>query len=270
MTQHNVTNMQDILDALERDPALQREFHKHLAEVVRNDEDLRREIRKEILTEELLQLPARFTPLEADVEQLKGDVSQLKEGQARLEADMEQVKADVEELKEGQATMQADITRMSGDITRMSGDIIRMSGQIANLSGNSYESRAIEQARRMVRRHLGMETAALLHASQIPASQFEQEVLVPAIREGRLTRRQADQLEETDCIIWCEGPDSDPVHVVVEISLTVQDSDRNRASERAAILSLISGQPAQAFVLGQEQEERGPGVPDVPFLQYAQ
>ena len=95
-------------------------------------------------------------------------------------------------------------------------------------------------------------------------------MLAPAIREGRLTCRQADQLAEADCIILCEGPDSNVVYAVVEISVKVQDHGRNRAIERAGILSLITDQPAKAFVIGQEQKERGPGVLEVAFLQCPQ
>ena len=78
MTQQNITTMQDILDALDQNPDLQREFHKHVVDVIRNDDDIRQDLRKEILTEELLLLPARFTRLEQDVAEIRGDISQLR------------------------------------------------------------------------------------------------------------------------------------------------------------------------------------------------
>ena len=68
MTQQNIATMQDILDALEQNPDLQREFHKHVVDVIRNDDAIRQDLRKEILTEELLLLPARFTRIEEDVD----------------------------------------------------------------------------------------------------------------------------------------------------------------------------------------------------------
>ena len=223
MTQPNIATMRDILDALERNPDLQREFHKHLIDVIRKDQDLREELRKEILTEELLQLPARFTRLEEDVDQIKQDIA-------------------------------------------------RMSGQIANLMGHGYETRAIEGSRRLVRRHLGMERANVLYASRQSAAEFENEVLIPAIREGRLSRQQADDLEEADCIIRCEDGEGNVVCAVVEISVTVQDYDRSRAAERAGIFGMATGFQTLPFVVGQEQEEPGPQAPDVPvqFLLYRQ
>ena len=226
MTQRDIATLRDILDALDGNPDLRRQFHRHLVEVIRTD-DLRQELRKEILTEELLRLPARFT---------------------RLEEDMTEVKQDVAELKEGQ---------------------VRMSGLIANLIGHGYEARAIEESRRVVRREMGMEQSMVLYANkQTAPTLFETGILILAIREGRISLQQADELAEADCIIRCDNPDGEVVCAVVEISLTVQDHDRSRAAERAGIFALASGLRTLPFVVGREQEEPGPQAPDVPFLQY--
>ena len=77
------------------------------------------------------------------------------------------------------------------------GDVNRMSGQIANLTGNDYESRAIEQARRLVRRQLDMDRATVIFATRWDAPEFEANVLVPAIGEKRITRQQTEQLGST-------------------------------------------------------------------------
>ena len=226
MTQQNITTMQDILDALDQNPDLQREFHKHVVDVIRNDDNIRQELRKEILTEELMLLPSRFTHLEEDVNQIREDVNQIRK------------------------------------------DTTQMSGQIANLTGSDYESKAIEQSRRLIRRHLGMQRATLVYASRQDSSQFEEDVLVPAINDGRINRQQADQLEEADSIIRCQDQQGNIVCAVVEISVTVQDHDRSRAAERAEFFRRATGLRTMPFVVGQEQEEARPGTPDVPFLEY--
>ena len=276
MTEQNIATVQDILDALDQNPDLQREFHRHLVQVIRNDDDLRQELRKEILTEELLQLPARFTRLEEDVAELKTDVAELKTDVAELKTDVAELKTDVAELKTDVAELKTDVAELKTDVAELKTDVTelkagqaRMSGQIANLTGRDYETRAIEGSRRLVRRELGMEQATLLYASkQTAPTSFETGTLIPAIREGRISRQQGDELEEADCIIRCEDPDGAVVCAVVEISVTVQDHDRRRAAERAEIFALASGLRTLPFVVGQEQEERGPQAPEVPFLQY--
>ncbi len=256
MTQQNIATLQDFLDALDQSPDLQREFHKHLVNVIRNDDDLRQEIRKEILTEELLQLPARFTRLEEDVAEIKQDVVQLSGRVTNLEEVQADILRRVTNLEEGQARLEQGQTRMSG--------------QLSHLMGNDYETKAIEQSRRRVRRHLGSERATLVYASGQNSETFENEILLPAIRQGRIDRRQADQLEEADCIIRCEDEQGNIVCGVVEISMTVQDHDRNRAVERAEIFSRATGYRTLPFVVGQEQEPPASEALDVPFLQFRQ
>ena len=253
--------MQDILTALDQDPNLQHEFHKHLVEAIRRDDNLRQDLRKEILAEELLQLPTRFTRVEDDVTVLKEDVAVLKQDVAVLKEDMAEVKQDVAVLKEDMAEVKQDMAEVKGDTSRMA-------GQIANLMGSDYETRAIERSRRLIRRALGMERATLVYASRQPATDFEEQILIPAIRQGLIDRQQADQLEEADSIIRCENGQGDIIHAVVEISITVQDHDRTRAADRAEIFNLATGLRALPFVVGQNQRERGANVPNVPFLEY--
>ena len=247
MTQQNIATMQDILDALDQNPDLQREFHKHVVDVIRNDEAIRQDLRKEILTEELLLLPARFTRLEEDVSQLRTDVNEIR--------------ADVNELR-------TDVNRISGQVDNLIEQGTRTSGQIANLMGSDYESKAIEQSRRMVRGHLDMDKATVIFATRWDASEFEDDVLMPAIRDGRITRQEAEQVEAADSIVRCEDQQGNVVCAVIEISVTVQDDDRGRATERAEIFGRATGWQTVPFVVGQEEQEAAAGTADVPFLQY--
>ena len=247
MTQQNIATMQDILDALEQNPDLQREFHKHVVDVIRNDDAIRQDIRKEILTEELLLLPARFTRLEEDVSELRTDVNELK-------SDVSQLKTDVSELKT--------------DVSELRTDVNRISGQVANLTGSDYETKAIEQSRRMVRGRLDMDKATVIFATRWDASEFEADVLMPAIRDGRITRQEAEQVEAADSIVRCEDQQGNVVCAVIEISVTVQDDDRGRAAERAEIFGRATGWQTVPFVVGQEEQEAAAGTADVPFLEY--
>ncbi|MCY4554891.1 MAG: hypothetical protein OXF79_00575 [Chloroflexi bacterium] len=230
MTQQNVETLRTMLDAINQDPALQSEMRQWMLQFIRKDDDLRQELRKEILTEELLQLPIRLTQFQQAVgerlDKLDNDVTEIKDGQARI------------------------------------------SGQTSHLMGNAYETSAIEQSRRRIRRLLGMEKATVVHASRRPSDDFENEVLLPAIRQGRISRQQADQLEDADVIIRCEDPDGSLVYAVAEISMTVQNHDRARASERAHILNLATGLRTLAYTVGQQEAPSSKQDRDVTFVPY--
>ena len=49
---------------------------------------------------------------------------------------------------------------LRADAHELKTDMNRISGQVANLTGSDYESKAIEQSRRMVRERLDMHQAA--------------------------------------------------------------------------------------------------------------
>ncbi len=255
MTQQNIHTLQDILDALENNPDLQREFHKHLVSAVRSDSELREELRKEILTEELLQLPARFTRLEETVEEIKQDVTELKQ-------DMVEVKDRFDHLEQGQE-------RMSGQIAHLTQEQIRMSGELARLNGKDYQTRAVNQARRTIRHELNMEDSNLIHPNQegIPAK-FKKEILTPAKLAGRINQNQVEDLENADGIIQCENPDGQIIYAVVEMSITVQKHDRERAVRRAGIMEQATGIPTIPYVAGTKQDPPESGESPVRFLEY--
>ena len=268
MGQQNIDTFQDILDALDANPELQPALFRHLAKAIQTDDELRQELRKEILTEELLQLPVRFLRLEQAVENLLNDMAQVKADVAELKGDMVQVKDDVAGLKGDVAGLKGDVAELKQGVQRLDDRQTTMSGQIANLAGSDYESKAIEQSRRLIRRNLGMVKATVIHASRWESQSVEENILLPAIADGTISRQQADQLEDADCIIRCEDQDGNITHAVAEISITVQDTDRLRATQRAEILAAIAGTPAVPFVVGQEEEPPSAGVAKVTFLAY--
>ncbi len=282
MSQQNINTVQDILDALDANPELQRALHQHLVTAIQTDDELRQDLRKEILTEELLQLPVRFLRLEQAVENLLQDMTVVKQDVAELKQDMTVVKQDVAELKQDMTVVKQDVAELKQDMTVVKQDVDKlqqgvqrledrqntMSGQIANLAGSDYESKAIEQSRRLIRRNLAMVKATVIHASRWESQTFEENMLLPAIADGSINRQQADQLEDADSIIRCEDQDGNIVHAVAEISITVQDTDRRRAVERAEILAAVTGTPAVPFVVGQEEAPPGVGVSNVAFLAY--
>ena len=80
-----INTFHDILDAIERDPALRDELRRH------------------ILCDEMLQLPAQFRVfLEA--------VADMREALNRMEKDVGTLKTDVEDLKEGQQAIRNDVS----------------------------------------------------------------------------------------------------------------------------------------------------------------
>ena len=302
VTQPNASSLRDMMNAVEQSPELQRELREWVIRLIRGSDELRQDLRREILTDELLQLPVRFTRMEQDVgvlkddvAVLKDDVSALKDGQARLEQDVAGLKdgqarleqdvaglkdgqarleQDVAGLKDGQARLEQDVAGLKDGQARLEQDVAgirlgqaQVSGHISDLRGSDYESRAVERSRRLIRRLHGMDRSTLVNASRRPSSIFDSEILTPAVRSGRISRDEADDLEDADCILRLEDPEKETIYAVVEISITVQETDRVRAARRAEVFSRVVGVEALPYVVGEQEEPPGDAGSRVTFVE---
>ena len=275
MTQPSASSLRDMMNAVEQSPDLQEELRQWVLRLIRGSDGLREELRREILTEELLQLPVRFTKMEQDVGVLKYDVGTLKYDVGVLKEDVAGLKEDVAELKDDVAGLKEDVAGLKDGQARIEQYVddlrtgqAQVSGHIGRLSGNEYQAWAIERSRRLIRRMHRMEMGTVLHAGRPPSPTFDAEILIPAIRSGRITRDEADDLEDADCILRLEDPEKETIYAVVEISITVQETDRVRAARRAEIFSRAIESEALPYVVGEQEEPPGDASPRVTFVEY--
>ena len=204
-----------------------------------------------LLTDEFLLLPAKVDRLMDDVSELKGDVSELKAGQARLEGD-------VSELKAGQARLEERQSRLEAGQARLERGQQRMGGELSNLTGSQYQRHVAEIGYRLVRRELGIQDAHLLDTDSAPGRRMIIDISDAAEAAGRITVAESDEVILSDVILTGVDETSQPVQVLLEVSLTVQQHDIERAEARARILEKASGIRTLAGVVGETipEEER--------------
>ena len=193
-----------------------------------------------LLTDEFLLLPSkvdRLMDLIPAVETLQQDVSELKEGQARLEERQSGLEAGQARLERGQQ---------------------RMGGELSNLTGSQYQRHVAEIGYRLVRRELGIQDAHLLDADSAPGRRMIIDISDAAEAAGRITVAESDEVILSDVILTGVDETSQPVQVLLEVSLTVQQHDIERAEARARILEKASGIRTLAGVVGETipEEER--------------
>ena len=124
-----------------------------------------------------------------------------------------------------------DIAELSKTVSRLSDNVASISGKVDNLNGTRYEQAVAGVAPRFVRRIFGMADAAVSHRSWQHGAIVQQAVI-----SDRLTDREARDLLSVDVVLSGQLADGVSVHVVGEISLTVQEKDVQRAAQRAQLL----------------------------------
>ena len=236
----NINTFEEILQAMERNPALRDAMRRH------------------ILTEELLQLPTQVSRMETDLTDLKANVTELKEGQARLEEGQARLETDVAGLKEGQARLETDVAGLKEGQARLETDVAglkegqaRMSGQLSNIIGSDYERQAARLAVRRMRQQFCLSRIEMLQAITVPDKLDLTNLLDRANETGAISQEEADDMELADLALRGLESEGREVHVVAEVSLTVQDEDVQRAARRAAIMARATGGTVHPAVIGE-------------------
>ena len=314
-----INTFEDLLQALEQNPTLREAMRRHImteevmqlpARVFRLEELVARiatqlEELTNVLTRFTEQTNQRLDKVETDVTELKEGQARLEEGQARLETDVTELKegqarleegqarletrterleagqarleTDVTALKEGQARLETDVTelkegqaRLETRMDRLETGQIRMSGQLSNLIGLDYQSHVARLAHRWLQRHFQITQTDTLWVSTTSEKQELSAILNQAMESGAISFDEVEDMERTDIVIRGSDPDGNPVHVVIEASLTVQESDIRRAADRAAILEKAVGGPTRAVVIGESISPTDQELADREQVQFIQ
>ena len=223
------------------------------------------------MRESLARMEARQDRMEHDVADLKSDMVEVKGDVAELKSDMVEVKADVADLKSDmvevkgaqdrmQATQDTFQTSLDGmrakqekfqvSLDRFEATQNRMQGQLNNLTGTDYERKVVKRAPRAARRYLGLRSVGVVYGIDVSGSIDLQALLEQATESRAITDEQADEVERADLILRGERTGNEAVFAVAEVSITIDDSDIDRARNRANILANASGLPALSVVIG--------------------
>ncbi len=128
----------------------------------------------------------------------------------------------------------------------------RIEGTLGNLTGDAYENRAARVSPRFLARYLQLRRAQALQAPSVNIPNHLDDLVNEGVIDGTISDQQAQELERADIIIMAKDNENQTVYVVIEVSITVDDTDIDRAHERAQIMGRLAGMPVRPGVVGQD------------------
>ena len=128
--------------------------------------------------------------------------------------------------------------------------ISEIQAALDRLTGADYEFRVIRHASRLVRRHLNVRNAEMLVSINRQNGATIVNLLDDGADRGIITEEDAEELDRADMILRGSSPEGTDVYVVGEISITIDDNDVDRASDRARILRTVSDATTHPAVVG--------------------
>ena len=180
------------------------------------------ELRKVLLTEELLNLPIVFKKfVEEEFQPLRKDVDDLKKKVDKIEGDVEKLKVDVEKLK-------VDVGWLKGGFMEL-----------------------------QVRDRVGAFFGKLLKRARLLDSSDLADLLYDAAGQGLITQEEAEDALRVDAVVrgQLRSDGLKEVLIAAEISFVVDRVDVERAKKRAEIISRALSQPTIPAVIGKEFTE---------------
>ena len=252
-----INSFQDILDAIERDPALLDALRRHIL----TDDLLELPAQVKTLTETVTTLTETVKTLSETVDVLTRDVKALSETVKILSETVDVLTRDVKALSETVKVITKDIEVIKKDLSSLTDsheamrrDLDRMGGHLSNLMGTDYESTAARYADRLARRHLHLLSPVVTARARGANATLPLPVGDQAAEAGRISWDEADDLAFSDVIVAAVTEEGKDVFVLAEISMTVQQKDRENAARRADILQRATGTPTIPVTIGISQE----------------
>ncbi|MBI2911230.1 MAG: hypothetical protein HYY05_03745 [Chloroflexi bacterium] len=209
----------------------------------------RAELRRHVLTDELLELPALVRQLaEAQARTEEGlagltiRVEALAEAQARTEQRLAGLAERVDALAEAQRATEKQLTLLTAQVAELTSGHARVVIELGALTGEvlelRYRARAPAYFSRLARRLRVLDSGVLADR------------LDDAVEAGQLDDAERDAILEADIVLTGKRrEDRAEVYVVVEVSVTIDPHDVDRAAERAALLARL-GRPVIPAVAG--------------------
>ncbi len=144
----------------------------------------------------------------------------------------------------------------------------RLEGRFGNMEGKDYERSVGNRATFRAERHFGLNNPVIAMSQYSQKTPGLNRLLARAIQSGVVTDEAMDDLYGADIII----SDDNNRYVVIEVSLTVDSSDIERAVRRADIMAAVSGAESMSAVVTENipepqrdmAQERGVAVFVIP------
>ena len=192
------------------------------------------ELRKIILTTELIELPKKFEEM---LERMK-----------KLEKKVDKIEKDVEVLKQDVAILKQDVAILKQDVAILKQDVNYLKGEFGRIKGREFE--------RTIRERYYAYFGKLLRKSKLIPFEEIIPLLDSAEDEKLITEEQRFSVLQLDLIVKGKiKVTKKEVYLAVEISYSLQEDDIEKAIEGAGILAHIFKKEVIPVVVAVEIKE---------------
>ncbi len=207
--------------------------------IMREQPEARDALRRELLTDELLELPELFATLTKRVDGIAVRLDTLTERVDRLTERLDRLTERLDKLTER--------------LDKLTEHITEMDSKLGQLLGDRLERRAAFRLPPRLSQRLGLRRTRAVYPVAVPPTSESSFIdsVEEAAESGLITEEQEMRLRLTDLVFHARRKtDGARVWFAVEVSGAVGARDIDRASKSAAALGTVFGEHAEAVVMG--------------------
>ena len=195
--------------------------------------EIEEELRRRLLSKEVIDLPGIVAQLANTVSEMANTFDR------RLTA-----------VENRLDSIDGRLDNLDGHMAQLIGQVNNVDGRVANLTGTDYERKAARRIQSLLSRYMRLTRIQVLHSPAHETADYLVSTLNGAMDTGRVSAEEADDLEQADIIVMTDDPEGSKRYIVAEASVTINDSDVDRADRRAHTLATATGTPTTAAVIG--------------------
>ena len=201
------------------------------------------------------QVQSDMAETKANAKQLQSDMTEVKTDVKQVQSDMAETKANVKQLQSDMTEVKTDVKQLQSDMAETRTDVRRIDGRLDRGFGANYEAKVAQNVRSILGQQAGVRSSRVLKGPSLRTDpDFDQQV-ESAEAGGAITEDESDELLLLDLIVsGTRRGNPERVYAGIEVSITANDDDVNRAADRAQILRKVTGGPVMAVVIADRVE----------------
>ena len=221
---------------------------EELIKEIRENPETREEVRRLILTDELLALPPVVEEIAKTQSQIATLLARMEARQDRMESSIEGIRSDVGKVQSDVGNLQSDIGEIRSDVGEIRSDVGKLQSDVGEIrsdmkvvKGASLESYLHVQMSSRAANLFDLRRISIVRGPLVadPTHDFENSV-AKALNEGVIAQTQSDRIFNTDLIVRGQDRKSRvTTYVAVEAAFTVGPDDIRKVEASSLALKSV-------------------------------
>ena len=208
---------------------------------------------------EIVGINGEIVGIKGDIVRIDGEIVGIKGAIVRIDGEIvgikdeiASIKDEITHIKEQLAVLFARTDAIIARMDAMSATLKSLDSRVGNITGTRLERRVARNIRGRLRRSIGLSQSRILHRDWGETDDDLIDLLDDADERGIISRQERDDALDADLIVVGADADGQRAYAVIEISVTVDNLDVNRAARRARAIAKATAAECTAIVVGSD------------------